>query len=851
MSVDRILKRLQELGFETHPGPIALFEEELPLVVGAAWDTTTAQLALVVEMEASREPDLWRQLMFAVAGLRHQLAADGPAALGPPLVLMVVDGEGERTVRSLVEEMNQDYAVFTRVDLSLLRRDAIGDAEALDDALAPLLPRCREAEARALEISKEDVRQFWDRLRERVEEIAEELDDMFGGFRKSAGGAAADALIGDLAERPDLPALTPLWKLKLKSFRSFAGDEVDLAPVTVLQGANGSGKSALIEALEICWAGTSQRKPGDVESEDYRRHLPHNGEGEFAVVGDGHTVDTVTPAPTAELVRCVLTQDAVGKLVELPPEARYAQLLTITGLELPEVDQRTDALVRDAKREADGALREAGLRPLKMTTSDGVKHLKTELREGFAARLPAREDLVGLEMVLAEVSQGAYVRRDWHGEEGLAASVDAVDEMLATAPLGAEPDISRFDSATRESKGAADARREQAQAMRILLDAIGAAQPRDRDRPVEEPEEQLVPPISRGLAVRWLSHGRALEEAASSFRREADELESPEWSKRLLAYVEALQSAVAAIPQAELQALAGSGPLPLPAPVEGGGVPEEIYRAAGFSKPLDRPAAVLPALEEYAEVLQRQTAEFDSIAAGLENHPVRGFATHSERVLAAVCRYELARLLRPRKGRKGPIEAASEEVVEQLLDGKLEPVVRELLAALVRFEWYFKPPKISGKARKLDIGGIATEREDLDARLTLNAAERSVVGLAWFLALHLLQPKDRRRVLAIDDASAAFDATNQAGFVTTLRAFVRLVRPQQLVVVSHDDAVAGSLAEELAPVGDWPAAVSRVRCERNKDDVSVFRLKQRDETARDLGSDLKRLGLTGEMPVSA
>jgi hypothetical protein len=111
---------------------------------------------------------------------------------------------------------------------------------------------------------------------------------------------------------------------------------------------------------------------------------------------------------------------------------------------------------------------------------------------------------------------------------------------------------------------------------------------------------------------------------------------------------------------------------------------------------------------------------------------------------------------------------------------------------LVRIEWYFKPPKISWQDREIVIGGIATERQDLDARLMLNAAERSVVGLAWFLALHLLQ----------------------------------------LIVVSHDDVVAESLAEELAPVGDWPTAVARIRCERDEEDVSFVRSEQFDESPR-------------------
>jgi hypothetical protein len=176
-------------------------------------------------------------------------------------------------------------------------------------------------------------------------------------------------------------------------------------------------------------------------------------------------------------------------------------------------------------------------------------------------------------------------------------------------------------------------------------------------------------------------------------------------------------------------------------------------------------------------------------------------------------------------------------------------LVRELLAALVRFEWYFKPPSISGSDRKLVIGGIATGRGDLDARLTLNAAERVVFGLAWFLALYLLQPAERRRVLAIDDASAAFDSSNQAAFVSTLRAFVRLVRPEQLIAISHDQAVAESLAEELAPVGDWPAAAGLVRCERSKDDTSMVERVKIEEIPRDLQVDLEQLGMVGEMPA--
>jgi hypothetical protein len=424
----------------------------------------------------------------------------------------------------------------------------------------------------------------------------------------------------------------------------------------------------------------------------------------------------------------------------------------------------------------------------------------------------------------------------------LHAAVEAVDEMVASTPFGTELDVAILDGAAQEARKAADVRRKRARPIALLVDAIRSAQMQDGEMPRDESENQPLPPIPRRLAVRWLSHGRGLKEAAKEFHAEAGELDDEDWSTRLDAYAEALEAAAASIPTKELEEIAGAvvRSEASPAPVTGEEVPEDRYRAAGFPQALGSPLDVAPTLEEYADLLQRQAAELEVLAAGLDDHPSRGFAAHAERVLGAVC-----------KGYKSPIAEASESVVTELLQGRLAPVVRELLAALVRFEWYFKPPVISGQDRQLVVGGIATDRADLDARLMLNAAERNVVGLSWFLALHLLQPRERRRVLAIDDASAAFDLTNQAAFVSTLRAFVRLLQPEQVVVITHDTAIAESLTEELAPVGDWPASIARIRCERSKEDVSVSRLEERHDSPRDLRSDLERLGLMGEMHAPA
>jgi AAA domain len=849
-AVDRILNRLVAVGFETRRGPVELLGETLPVIDAAAWDMTTAQFAVVGEVDNASSPEVWRQLLFAIAGLRHGLAVARSPALGPPLALLVVDETGEGTIRELVEELNQDFAIFTRLDLNLVRHSEVDDDEALDDALAPLLVRCRDALGET--IAREDVQQFWGRLRKLIADQAAAQDDLFGGFRKAAGAAAADVLTGDLEDRSTLDPPTPFATLELTNFRSFLGQPpIAFAPVTVIHGVNGSGKSAVLEAAEICWARTTQRRPADVAATEFARHLAHEGDGEFEVAADGEVIREIVDQPVAELARCVLAQDTIGNLVAEPPEKRYGRLLTITGLELPEVDRRTKELVHDAKKEADASLVEAGLPPLRAITSNGTKHLETELRKGFVVRLPDPSELAGSEEVLKGATDGAYVPRGWGVGKDLRSMLEEVDEALATATLGADFDVSRFDEAAALARSAADERRGHGQALRLLAGAIRAARPVEAEADEVDPDEELLPAISRGLSARWLGHVRALESTAGSFRRDAKDLEDRIWSRRLRDYADALGAAVEEAPKEELEKIVGPREVKVPESVDDIDIPDSAYSRAGFSRPLGRPDEALEAIEATVRSLQLQTAELDSIATDLRQHPARDFGSHAERVLASVCRFELARHLRPRKGRVGPIEQASEEEVQGLLAGKLAPVVRELLAALVRFEWYFKPPLISGSDRRLVIGGIATGRGDLDARLTLNAAERVVFGLAWFLALYLLQPAQRRRVLVIDDASAAFDSSNQAAFVSTLRAFVRLVRPDQLIVVSHDQAVAESLADELAPVGDWPAAASLVRCMRSKDDTSVAERVGLEESPRDLQVDLEHLGVIGEMPTPA
>ncbi len=164
----------------------------------------------------------------------------------------------------------------------------------------------------------------------------------------------------------------------------------------------------------------------------------------------------------------------------------------------------------------------------------------------------------------------------------------------------------------------------------------------------------------------------------------------------------------------------------------------------------------------------------------------------------------------------------------------------------MRFEWYFKPLQISEQNRRLTLGGLSTVKADLDARLTLNSAERHVVGVAWFLALHLLQPAERRRVLVPDDPTSGFDTVNRGGFIATLRAFVRLARPEQLIVVTQDDVLAAVLAEEFATVDGWPETVTRIRCSRDDRDSSTITAHPCAPAAHTTADETETLGIAAE-----
>lgn len=855
-STEKVLNRLQDLEFETRIGEFEPFEERVPLIAGIAWEVSTAQLALVAESEDGFDADEWKQLIFAASGLRHHLGGIDSAAFGAPVVIGIVGDESVRDLRCLVEDIARDYVVFNRVDLNLIRHDEVDDSEKLDDALAPLLPRCRETLGK--EISREEVQRFWQVLRDEVEGAAEDLDERFGDRRLKAGEAGADALIGESADLDGLPSPAPVSHLSIKNFRSMGEVDVDLAAVNIVHGPNGGGKSSLLEALELAWAGTSQRKPATVGAEEYEKHLPRMGEGGFEIDADGRRLAGVADAPLAELGRCVLTQDAIGALVSHAPDDRYDAFLTATGLEIPELNERSAALVDRAKTAADDVLREAGLPILPRRDSHALNHLSAALGGDFSGRLPDLDEVTGLEGILASAAAGAFQPRDWPAQKVAFETLFRLDSMLAglLAEMPSEKVLAKaFEDAADQLDELIGCRLEAVESSLLLLRTIELparrrrdAPPAQRSKPAREPK---APPLPEGLAVRWLGHRDSLAAAAKRFRDEAEELKDSRWAARLRKYADAVDEVAHTVPRKELERIA----IPIRPPVrEEPRRPEELqgevgghpWNVAGFiSAPAD-PEKIVAPLREVAQLLQRQVDELEAMKQELAEHPAHGIGGHIDEVLDVLCRFELARTLR----RAGPIVRASERLVGELLQERLAPLVRELVASVIRFEWYFQPLQVSDEDREIVLGGLATSRPDLDARLLLNSAERTALGLAWFLALHMLQPRERRRVLVLDDPISGFDGPNQAGFVSTLRTFVRLVRPDQLFVATHDDLVAASLMEELGPVDGRPSSVAGLRCQRDADDLSVVVTAPEVERVRSVSDSSAFLDLADAQSAS-
>ena len=691
------------------------------------------------------------------------------------------------------------------------------------------------------EISRADVKRFWKILRAEIQSAASGLDAVFSPYRDRTGAELADRLIEGDEDTREMPPPFPLQRLSIRNFRSIREAEIDLAPVTIIHGPNGGGKSSLLEAMELIWAGTSQRRPVGVSAEEYAHHLPRNGTGNFRISSDGEKIVTVADVGRAELGRSVLTQESVAALVSQSPEERYGALLTTTGLEMPDLTARAQKLLDDAKRAADAVLKSASLPALPRRDSIAIKHLRESLAGGFARRLPSSHDLVGAEEALAKASAGTYGPRRWpRDEHAIAALIRAdtlVAELLDSSPAPGSV-AAALDEAGDQVNSLVGPRREVLNSLRRYLELVRRIAPHQAPPVIEDP---VTTPVSQEVAVRWLAHADSLRDAAKRFREDAEAITDANWARRLIEYASALEATALSAPVSELEGFSRRATIP-PTSATTPPVPDDVYLNAGFASPPADPAALGSAVQELAAMLEQQIDTLERVRRDLASHPARDFHMHADAMFRALCQFELARRMR----NAGPILDASERLVSELLQRRLAPVVRELVASIVRFEWYFEPLLVPEKGRKVVLGGLATSKADLDARLLLNSAERTALGIAWFLALHLLQPPERQKVLVLDDPTSVFDAPNQAGLISTLRAFVRLTRPEQLVVATHDEPVAAMLAEEFAPVDAWPSDSVKLRCQRDSSDCSVVKPEPGVSKSRSIAAEVDQLGLGTE-----
>lgn len=850
IDLEQLLARLRAAQFQVENGPVEPFGETLPLVKAIAWDRQTAQLALVasppgepprpeardldlnsdgVEDEAR---DAWRQLLFAVSGLRHQLRGDRAPALATPVLFALVPDAQVSMLRSLATELADSYSLFTRVELNIVETSR--DADELDLCLAPMLPKVREALREKQTVAPADVERFWAELKEQIRVSAEkQLPDASESQRRRLVERLVSEIEPKEGSKNGAP-LRPLGGLSLTSFRSFASESLELAPVTIVDGPNGSGKSSVIEALELLWSETTQRMRPDEDPAVYTRHAGKDGET-FRLstrIGDRELVRAeVKRAPVDKLARAVLAQDSLARMASERPGERFDAFLQTTGLQVPEVEKRIKSLHEEAKRELDAQLAKAQIKPLPAINRRADDHVARALSAQFAAGVPAYEQLAAVEETLAAVSHGSYRIRDWSSQAELQAEMTEIDSQIASAAVQPE----RGAAIGEALDGAAATLDKEVAPMRQRATALGRLYEAPRQSPDAGAEQKS--PLSAQLTVRWRTHIDNLARSITQLREEEGEIEDPAWRERLDRYLGALEDAVEAAPLSQLRQLSKmTATERSPSPPLG----EEVYLEAGFHRFEELNPEEHAALGQLCETLNSRAEQLERLAARLRGHSIRDYVPNAAAIHEAFSYYEL---LRGMSLADSPLVRAKTSLVEEMLSERVFPILRELVAALVRFEWYFEPLRMGASRKGIEMQGIATKASGLDIRLLLNAAERSVVGIAWFLTLYLLQPENDRRVLVLDDPAGGFDAVNRAGFVATLRSVLRIACPEQVLITTHDPIVGDLIEEELAPVAGWPVALKRVKCRRDGEADSVFDEAEPQPSETDLERELLVLGL--------
>jgi hypothetical protein len=864
---DLVIERLRGLDFTVREDDVRLFGETIPFVRAIAFDAPTRQLVVLAEDESGeaaewdRHEPAWRDLLFAVSGLRRQLSGSRPPALSQPVLIAVAPGEVAGRLRGLVEQVITEYALFTRIDLNILDAGA-ADLDAIDRGMASLLPRTREAIRKGITVATQDVEQFWIELETAVGDVDRRFVEKFDAEAvETAVSDLMEELRTDL-ERPDETEATrkaePIFGLELRDFRSFAQEGVEIGPTTIVHGTNGSGKTSICEAMEILWSGRTRRIPEGVKAAEYEKHLNFEGrQFHLRTLDDKMTADSIADAPEAILGRTVLPQERLTEMADGVPTQRFRAFLEASGLELPEFEERLKDQLRGALRNLNTAFAEIGVGRVTAVNHDGIKPLIQALQGSFAPRLPSPDRIRSAVAALQRETAGAYKADLGHLVDEIGhAQKRLLDLDIALNEFAAKRRRARSPSAELEDVGLqmrhiVSRLREAAQPLALLVRHLQTTADTSIAAPVQSRPAPRPLPISAALRARWLTQARNLEAEIDSLDQFSKGIEDSAWRGRLDSYLEALRVASSHSSRAELERLvepeSGRSLQEIPSRFEEPAV--ALVEAAGFNRAPRPTEAIIESILALQYEIVRQADEIEAIADEVESHPAAAFAANAPRIESALCRFELRReLMKP----NGALTKAREALVGRLLDQRLTPVVRELVDALVRFEWYFKPLEVEVRGRELRLHGLATDDPKLDIRMLLNAAERTIVGIAWFLGLHVTQERSDRKVLILDDPASGFDETNRAAFISTLSVLLDLLKPAQFLITTHDEALVAALEVELLRPDESKDSPTLLRCRRTESGTSEVRESPLQARLRpDLESELEALHLDFPAPSHA
>jgi energy-coupling factor transporter ATP-binding protein EcfA2 len=848
---DALVSELNDLGFEIHSGPLRVGDRSFPLVQASAIDRTTGAFALVVAPSSEDEvpDDAWRELFFAVASLRIDLSRGrGPALSAPVVLVLLADAAAVRRIRLVIEELTRDYLLFTRLDVSLATWDVA--RLDMDRFLCALLPKTRRAVREGSVVGFGALEGLASELRQRIEAASSVVEHPALHGDATVAAAELAERVANLITDPAQPGgatPSPVRSLELQNVRSFARTSLQLSPFTLVEGRNGTGKSTLLEALEIAWSGSSSRRPPDVDAGTFDDHLRRGGIEPFSVVviaesGERLEVtETLEDLPGRTVRRSLFLRDLASDIARDRPVARYDALLEATGLYVPSLDREAAAIRQETKVGLNRVLARIDARQVAGIRVRGVKHVCESLSaasvnpvpQGAAARTSvaalaeaARE--FGIAMAPVEVLDVPHEL--W--EQIKIGAGEVAKSLVASSTLPtltiqlrdglmhhAEELRRRADSLRRLASGV--------EAVTVFADALG-----ERRVETASPAARVPSRLSRP----WRFAADALRQTLPTLERHAKELQDLELLASLERFIQAGRAALEAVPRDVLAGLTpeqvstGEPRRPTLSP--------ELMQQAGFQSDTELPGEIVVPMRDAAAELSRFSAAMIAFAEGVARAPAARFADVAEELRYELARFEVGRSI------EAPVAEAQGAVLGRLVDATFGGVLDELVAGLTRFDWYFHPLRVSSENGELGLSGMAVERSDRDVRMMLNAGERSIVAIAWFLALFVLQPSEDRRVLILDDPFVTVDSTNQAAGIATLRSLVRIVRPEQLIVASHDPSLADALLVEMGELDGWPRGVSRVRVDRDANGLSRATVESELVSPEaDISSELSILGL--------